>query len=102
MPDKTENASGKPAGPAFACPLSSRRDGDELAGEQLFVRADERMRIADHLHQTACQLLAVLQLNLGRMRRQGVDELETTISECEEIIAQVGCHLRGIYTPSPS
>ena len=66
------------------------------------IRADERMRIGQQLHDSTCQLLAVLQLNLGRMRREGLDELQATIAECEEIIVQVGCHIRAISRPGPS
>jgi signal transduction histidine kinase len=61
-----------------------------------YVRAAERMRIAQHLHDSTAQLLAVLQLNLGRMRRQGIVGLEPNISECEEIIAQIGRQMRAI------
>ena len=33
------------------------------------IRADERMRIVQQLHNSTCQLLAVLQLNLGLKQR---------------------------------
>ena len=67
---------------------------DQSAFEQ--VRAAERLRIARHLHDSALQLLAILQLTLGRMRRQGTEDLEVNIAECEEMIAQIGLQLRQI------
>ena len=60
------------------------------------IRAAERMRIAQQLHDSTLQLLAVLQLNLGRMRRQGTERLEANITECEEMIAQIGLQMRQI------
>ena len=71
--------------------------GNQCAVEFLMsVRAAERMRIADHLHDTACQLLAILQLTLGRLRRQGMDEQEATIVECEGMVARIACQIREI------
>lgn len=67
-----------------------------MTDQNVAIRADERMRIGQQLHDSTSQLLAVLQLNLGRMRRQGFDEIEATIAECEEIIVQVGSHIRGL------
>lgn len=60
------------------------------------VRAAERTRIAQQLHDSTSQLLAVLQLALGRMRRNGFKELETNIAECEELVAQIGRQMRQI------
>ena len=70
---------------------------DNSRGE--LIRVDERMRIGQQLHNSACQLLAVLQLNLGRMRRQEIDEVQANITECEELIVQIGYHIRGICDP---
>lgn len=67
-----------------------------------YIRAAERKRIAQHLHDSPLQLLAVLQLTLGRMRRQGIDELEGTIAECEEMIAQIGRQMRQIDSAGSS
>jgi signal transduction histidine kinase len=76
--------------------------GDQTAMEQMLaIRAAERMLIAQELHDSTLQLLAVVQLNLGRMRRQDTDELEANIAECEEIVAQVGCQLRKISARNP-
>jgi signal transduction histidine kinase len=66
------------------------------------IRAAERMRIAQHLHDSAFQLLAVLQLTLGRMRRQGIEGLEANIADCEEMIAQIGRQIRQIDKTDPS
>jgi signal transduction histidine kinase len=73
---------------------------DQLALEQ--IRAAERMRIAQSLHDSTSQLLAVLQLTLGRMRRQGLDGLEANIAECEEMIAQIGGQMRQIGNANSS
>jgi signal transduction histidine kinase len=72
---------------------------DELTLE--YVRTAERLRIAQFLHDSTSQLLAVLQLTLGRMRRQGIDDLEVSIAECEEIIAQIGGKMREIGQTDP-
>jgi len=98
MPDKCHGGSVNPIGAAMPRPRSILEGSEQLAS----IRAEERKRIGQDLHNSACQLLAVLQLNLGRMRRQGIDELEATIAECEQIIGQVGFHLRRITTTDPS
>jgi len=68
--------------------------GDQTAFER--IRADERMRIAQYLHDSALQKLALLQLTLGRMRREGVEGLEANIASCEEMVAQIGRQMRRI------
>jgi len=65
------------------------------------VRAAERMRIARHLHDSTSQLLAVLQLTLGRMRRQGFEDLDANIADCEEMIATIGQQMRQIGDSPP-
>lgn len=78
-------------------PLLSGNVSDQSAVEHILsIRAAERNRIADELHDTACQLLAIIQLNLGRMRRQKSDELEATIVECEEMISRIGRQIREV------
>ena len=78
-------------------PVFTGNVSDESAVEHILsIRAAERMRIADQLHDTTCQLLAIIQLNLGRMRRQRSDELEATISECEELVSRIGKELRQV------
>ena len=66
------------------------------------IRTAERLRIAQQLHDSTSQLLAVLQLTLGRMRRQGNACLEANIAECEEIIAQIGGTMRELWNAEPS
>ena len=73
-----------------------------MTDQDIAIRADERMRMGQQLHDSTSQLLAVLQLNLGRMRRQGLDEIEANIAECEEIIGQVGSNIRGLAKAGPS
>jgi signal transduction histidine kinase len=68
--------------------------GDQAAFE--LIRAEERMRIAQYLHNTALQKLALLQLTFGRMRRQGVERLEANIGECEEMVAEIGRQINHI------
>jgi signal transduction histidine kinase len=81
-------------------PVFSGGVTDEGALEYLLsVRAAERRRVAKELHDTAFQLLALVQLNLGRIRRQGPDELGSSLVECEELIAQIGRHLRDVCDP---
>ena len=73
---------------------------DQSALEQ--ARAAERMRIAQSLHDTTMQLLALLQLTLSRMRRQGVQELDANIGACEEMVSQIGRQMREICKGDPS
>ena len=68
--------------------------GDQAAFE--LIRAEERIRIAQYLHDSALQKLALLQLTFGRMRRQGVEGFEANIAECEEMVAQIGRQIRHI------
>lgn len=68
--------------------------GDQSAFER--IRADERMRIAQYLHDSAMQKLALLQLTLGRMRRDGVGGFDTNLAECEEMVAEIGRQMRHI------
>ena len=68
--------------------------GDQVTSER--IRAEERMRIAQYLHDSAFQKLALLQLTLGRMRREGVEGLEANIASCEEMVAQIGRQMRHI------
>jgi signal transduction histidine kinase len=60
------------------------------------IRAAERLRITDQLHDTACQLLALLQLNLGMIRRLDGQEREALIVECEGLVANIGRQLREV------
>lgn len=70
---------------------------DERALEYLVsVRAAERERIAQQLYDGAFQNLALVQLNLGRIKRQRPEDLEASIVECEELIAQIGRDLRAV------
>ena len=76
--------------------------GDACAVDYIFsIRTAERRLIADELHDTACQLLALVQLNLGRIRRQAPDEQAATITECEEMISRIGRHLRDVCRVTP-
>ena len=54
------------------------------------------MRIAQYLHDSAMQKLALLQLTLGRMRRQGPECLDANLAECEEMVAEIGRQMRHI------
>src|SRR5436190_21056831 len=71
--------------------LYSGHVSDQSAMEHLlFIRDDERKRIAKELHDSTSQLLAVLQLNLGCLRRQASAGCVATIVECEETISEIG------------
>ena len=78
--------------PVFSGILSDERALQYLVS----VRAAERERIAQKLHDSAFQVLALVQLNLGRIRRQRPANLEPSIVECEELIAQIGRDLREV------
>ena len=60
--------------------------------------ADERLRVARDLHDCTSQMLVVLQLDLGRLKRSGggpevaslVEEIEQVIHEMREQIRALG------------
>ena len=97
MRDKASGGSVQPTA-ASPSPLLSGNVSDKAAIEYVIaIRAAERNRIAQELHDSTLQLLALIQLNLGRMRRQsGSDDLLANIAECEEMISDVGRHIRKI------
>ena len=72
-----------------------RMPGDQVAFFER-IRAEERMRIAQYLHDSALQKLALLQLTFGRMRREGFGCLEANLAECEEMVAEIGRQMRHI------
>ena len=63
--------------------------------EQL-VRSDERRRIARDLHDSTAQLLVVLQLQLGRLKRSGVKGALPLIQDCETTIAEIREQIRAL------
>jgi len=78
-------------------PLYSGHVSDQSAVEHIiFIRTHERNRLARELHDSTSQLLAVLQLNLGRLRRQNDPDREENIAECETIIAEIGDRIRNL------
>lgn len=78
-------------------PLYSGHVSDQSAVEHIiFIRTDERKRLARELHDSTSQLLAVLQLNLGRLRRQDDPDRESNIAKCEDIIAEIGERIRNL------
>jgi signal transduction histidine kinase len=97
MVDKAGVQSEKTGDVSVPAPVFSGIVSDERALEYLVsVRAAERERIAQQLHNGACQNLALVQLSLGRIKRQGPEDLEPSIVECEELIAQIGRDLRAV------
>ena len=103
MVDKAGVQSRGIGGASVPAPVFSGNVSDDRALEYLVsIRAAERMRIAQQLHDGAFQLLALVQLNLGRLKRQGPEEFGTPIVECEELITQIGRHLREVCEGDPS
>lgn len=97
MRDESGDAFARLTATAVPSPLLSGNVSDKSAIEYVIaIRAAERGRIAQELHDSTLQLLALIQLNLGRMRRQGTEDLEANIAECEEMISQVGRQIRNI------
>jgi signal transduction histidine kinase len=97
MRDKSSGGSVQPTAAASPSPLLSGNVSDKAAIEYVIaIRAAERSRIAQELHDSTLQLLALIQLNLGRMRRQSGEDLLANIAECEEMISEVGRHIRKI------
>jgi signal transduction histidine kinase len=94
-----ESGSGSVQPTAAASPLLSGNVSDKAAIEYVIaIRAAERNRIAQELHDSTLQLLALIQLNLGRMRRQSGYDLQANIAECEEMVSDVGRHIRKILS----
>jgi signal transduction histidine kinase len=63
---------------------------------ELLLRTDERRRIARDLHDGTSQLLVVLQLQLGRLRRSNMPEAHSLIDECERLIGAIRDQIRAI------
>ena len=61
------------------------------------TRTDERRRIARELHDGTSQLLTLMQLTLGRLKRAAGDEAASVVEECEKTIREIREHIRGIY-----
>ena len=59
-------------------------------------RADERRRIARELHDGTSQLLTLMQLTLGRLKRAGGGEAAALVEECEKSIQEIREHIRSI------
>lgn len=74
-----------------------RRDGLGVdPGRERVVRAVERHRIARDLHDSTSQLLAVMQLQLGRLKRESVPEARALIDECERTIREIHEQIRAL------
>ena len=61
------------------------------------TRTDERKRIARELHDGTSQLLTLMQLTLGRLKRGGSGEAALVVEECEKAIQEIREHIRSIY-----
>ena len=61
------------------------------------ARTDERRRIARELHDGTSQLLTLMQLTLGRLRRAAGNEADSVVEECEKTIREIREHIRGIH-----
>ena len=62
----------------------------------LWVRADERRRVARELHDSTSQLLVVIHLHLARLRRNGSPELDAAVTECDQTIADIREQIRSL------
>ena len=99
MRDKSGGGSVQLTAAASPSPLLSGNVSDKAAIEYVIaIRAAERNRIAQELHGSTLQLLALIQLSLGRMRRQSGEDLLSNIAECEEMISDVGRNIRKILS----
>jgi signal transduction histidine kinase len=61
------------------------------------VRADERRRIARDLHDGTSQLLTLMQLKLGQLKRAGDDGVAPLLEECERAIQEIRNEIRCFY-----
>lgn len=59
--------------------------------------SDERRRIARDLHDGTSQLLTVMQLTLGRLKRSTGDEAAALIEEFERAVREIRDQIRGFY-----
>ena len=67
------------------------------SGPEEHTRTDERKRIARELHDGTSQLLTLMQLTLGRLKRDAGDEATLLVEECEKAIKDIREHIRDIY-----
>ena len=67
----------------------------DLKGESS-IRSDERRRIAREVHDSTAQLLVVLELHLGRLKRCNLPEAQPAIEECERVIHEIREQIRAL------
>lgn len=60
------------------------------------IRENERQRISRDLHNTTSQLLTVLQLHIGQLRRQQLASAEPIISEMAGVIHEIRLSIKQI------
>jgi len=67
---------------------------DQLSTEAGWVRTDERQRMARELHDSTSQILVVLRLDLGRLKRLEDPSVAPLVSEMEDVIEQIHEEIR--------
>lgn len=60
------------------------------------LRADERSRIAREVHDSTSQLLVVMQLELGRLRRAAPPDADPMIDECQHVLDEMRKAIRAL------
>jgi two-component system, NarL family, sensor kinase len=60
------------------------------------IRSDERHRIAREVHDSTSQLLVVVQLQLGHLKRLKRPDAASIIAECERTIDEIREHIRAL------
>ena len=60
------------------------------------LRSDERRRVARDLHDATSQLVALLQLQLGRLKRTATGHAAPLIEECEKVIREMHEQIRSL------
>ena len=67
--------------------------------KEFILRSDERARIGRDLHDSTSQLLVLMQLKLGELRRSGSPDARAIVEECEQVIRDLREQIRRLAAP---
>ena len=65
-------------------------------GQEQLLRWDERRRIAQDLHDSTSQLLVLIELQLGNLRRSSAKDALPLIEDCSETIREIREQIRAL------
>lgn len=70
--------------------------GPRIPHSESSIRADERQRLSRDLHNSTSQLLVALQLEIVRLRREQLRNVEPILAEMDQIIQAIHKSIRQV------